>query len=71
MTHAVSMNASTMNADNTHNDLTDQLSIPFRLYDLPQELQDMIFEKAYPRKRRLNLVFKEDWDRDEHYERMS
>lgn len=66
MTYEVSMNA-----DNTHNNLTDQLSIPFRLYDLPQELEDMIFEKADSRKRRLNLVFKENWDRDEHYERMS
>lgn len=71
MIYEVSMNASTMNTGNTCNDLADRLSVPFRLYDLPQELQDMISEKACPRKRRLNFVFKEDWDRDEHYDRMS
>lgn len=37
----------------------------FRLFDLPQELQDIIFELAFSNVSNLRLTFKGDWDKDE------
>lgn len=34
------------------------------LFDLPQELQDIIFEFAYPFKPYLTILFKDEWDHD-------
>jgi hypothetical protein len=35
---------------------------PFRLFDLPQELQDSVFEYAYPEQFGLRLITKLAWD---------
>ncbi|TKA22465.1 hypothetical protein B0A50_08008 [Salinomyces thailandicus] len=42
---------------------------PFRLFDLPQELLDSIFDLAYPRQSASNITFRDDWDRDELQQR--
>jgi hypothetical protein len=36
---------------------------PFRLFDLPPELQDMVLEHAYPEQADLELIDKYTWER--------
>jgi len=38
---------------------------PFRLFKLPQELQDLIFDLAYPQEDMLSITFKDDWESGE------
>lgn len=46
-----------------------ELDAKSRLYDLPQELQDIIFEYAYPQEDDLKIIFKNTWDLGEQYNR--
>jgi len=41
------------------------------LFELPQELQDLIFSYAYPETQPLKIVFKPTWDQNEEKNRMS
>lgn len=50
-------------------DTVAELDAGCRLYNLPQELQDIIFEYAYPQEDDLNIVFKNTWDLDEQHNR--
>jgi hypothetical protein len=50
-------------------EMAHRSDLGFRLYDLPPELQDTIFEYAYPQCDNLKINFKKTWDLDEQYKR--
>lgn len=42
---------------------------PFRLFDLPQELQDQIFELAYPTVDNLSIICRDDFNKEQEHAR--
>ena len=70
--HHVSSDTYSQHALQVSNTSSEEVRQPitgFRLYDLPQELQDNVFEYAYPRVDDLKIAFKNTWDLDEQYNR--